>query len=727
MLDSKDVTCYHWYIHPIVIASEKFAMGYLIASGDIPMQSPGCLPDGVRVRTRKENVHPMKMRRLISAIIALLLVVNLSVTAFAAEWYLEDGDITVSAGDSGQTVSQGSSTDVADDAPVIKQRDSAAAAGSTITIQTTGDATANVTIQDINISSTGDAIDVGSSSANITLEGDNKIFSESGSALHVSDGDVTITGSGSLKAEIGDNEDNNNHNAKIGSHKDEDMSGKIHITGSATVTMEDDGEDDFFGDGAGIGSGKDGNMSGSITIDENAKVNAFSQENGAGIGSGEDGNMSGGSITISGNAQVTAGSGWDGAGIGAGDDGDMSGSITISGNAKVTAWSEDGGAGIGSGEDGGVSGTITIGGNAQVTAGSDDDGAGIGAGEYGSIADSGKIIIRDNAKVTAIGENEGAGIGTGENRFMDGLIIIQDNAQVTAIAGEDAAAIGSDDEDDMRGTILILGNARITTGMLLDDDIHFDYKTKKIEYTLDENAIGRIGDGQDAYHESSYGHYVIGPDVTINALNGSDIEKLKDYINMRLSGEDYDGDPENLTALDIRSENGKFTVTADGEGTVEKILYGGSETVPAAPGTYPVTCVLRLGDETIEFQIGTLVVPEGKSDDADTPQSPLYRVTDKDGKDIAYTAEQKDGVLTVTVDADFAVLTGKLSGIGTLKAQGVEKIVFVTKDATSAFRLADLLEKGAAGETYKLTHDGKTAAFTAGGQQTDISDILVKA
>ena len=666
----------------------------------------------------------MKMRRLISAIIALLLVVNLSVTAFAAEWYLEDGDITVRAGDSGQTVSQGSSTDVADDAPVIKQRDSAAATGSTITIDTSGNATANVTIQDINISSTGDAIDVGSSSANITLEGDNKIFSESGSALHVSDGDVTITGSGSLKAEIGDNEDNNNHNAKIGSHKNEDMSGKIHITGSATVTMEDDEEDVFRGDGAGIGSGQDGNMSGSITIDENAKVNAFSQENGAGIGSGEDGNMSGGSITISGNAQVTAGSGWDGAGIGAGDDGDMSGSITISGNAKVTAWSEDGGTGIGSGEDGDVSGTITVGGSARVTAGSDDDGAGIGAGDDGSITSTGRIIIRDSAKVTAIGEDEGAGIGTGEDELMAGLIIIQDNAQVTAIAGDSAAAIGSDDKDDMRGTILILGNARITTGRLWDDDIHFNYETKKIEYTLDKNAIGRIGDGQNAHHESSNGHYVIGPDVTINGLNGSDIEKLKDYINMRLSGENHDGDPENLTALDIRSENGKFTVTADGKGTVEKILYDGSETVPAAPGTYPVTCVLRLGGETIEFQIGTLVVPEGKSDDADTPQSPLYRVTDKDGKDIAYTAEQKDGVLTVTVDADFAVLTGKLSGIGTLKAQGVEKIVFVTKDATSAFRLADLLEKGAAGETYKLTHDGKTAAFTAGGQQTDISDIL---
>ena len=668
----------------------------------------------------------MKMKRLISVIIALLLVMNLSVTAFAAEWYLEDGDITVSAGDNGQTVSQGSSTDVADDAPVIKQRDSAAATGSTITIKTSGDATANVTIKDINISSTGDAIDVGSSSANITLEGDNKIFSETGSALHVSDGDVTITGSGSLEAEIGDDEHNN---AKIGSHEGEGMSGKIHITGSATVTTKDDREDVFRDDGAGIGSGEYGNMSGSITIDGNTKVNAFSQENGAGIGSGEYGNMSG-SITISGNAQVTAGSGWDGAGIGSGEDGNMSGSITIGGNAKVTAWSEDNGAGIGSGEDGDVSGTITIGSSAQVTAGSDNGGAGIGAGDDGSITSTGRIILRDSAKVTAIGEDEGTGIGAGEDKRMAGLIIIQDNAQVTAIAGDSAAAIGSDDRDDMRGTILILGNARITTGILYDDDgdeIYFDYNTKQIKYMLDENAIGRIGDGQGSNHKSLEGHYVLGPDVTINGRNGSDIEALKDYINMRLSGENHDGDPENLTALDIRSENGKFTVTASGEGTVEKILYDGSETVPAAPGTYPVTCVLRLGGETIEFQIGTLVVPEGKSDDADTPQSPLYRVTDKDGKDIAYTAEQKDGVLTVTVDADFAVLTGKLSGIGTLKAQGVEKIVFVTKDATSAFRLADLLEKGAAGETYKLTHDGKTAAFTVGGQQTDISDILVKA
>ena len=106
--------------------------------------------------------------------------------------------------------------------------------------------------------------------------------------------------------------------------------------------------------------------------------------------------------------------------------------------------------------------------------------------------------------------------------------------------------------------------------------------------------------------------------------------------------------------------------------------------------------------------------------------APLYRVTDKDGRDIAYTAEQKGGVLTVTVDEDLAILTGKLSGIRTLKAQGVEKIVFVTKGAASAFLLSDLLGKGESGEAYRLTHDGKTVTFTLGKKMTDVSAILTK-
>ena len=106
--------------------------------------------------------------------------------------------------------------------------------------------------------------------------------------------------------------------------------------------------------------------------------------------------------------------------------------------------------------------------------------------------------------------------------------------------------------------------------------------------------------------------------------------------------------------------------------------------------------------------------------------APLYRVTDRDGRDIACTAEQKGGVLTVTVDADFAVLTSSLNGMTALRAQGVEKIVFVTKGATSAFMLSDLLEKGESGDSYKLTHDGKAVTFTLGESMADVSAILTK-
>ena len=397
----------------------------------------------------------------------------------------------------------------------------------------------------------------------------------------------------------------------------------------------------------------------------------------------------------------------------------MSGNITIGDNARVTAWSDDEGAGIGSGYYGDMSGTITIGGNAQVTAGSDDDGAGIGAGEFGSITSTGRIIIRDSAKVMAIGEDEGAGIGSGEDKKMEGTIIIQDNAQVTAIAGDSAAAIGSDDEDDMTGTIFILGNARVNTGILDNDNVYFDYDTKEIKYKLDKNSIGYIGDGQETNHDSANGHYVIGPDVTINGISGSNIEALKQYVNMRLNS---NGEPENLTRLDIRSENGKFTVDASGEGKVEKILYGDSETVPTAPGTYPVTCVVRLGSETITFQIGTFIVPEPPAEAAQP--APVYHVTDKDGNQISYTAAREGGVLTIRVDAAYARLTLTADEAQALTAQGVEKVVFITTGATSAFRPADLTAyKDEA--PFVLTHDGETVTFTAG--ETDLASLLLQA
>ena len=299
---------------------------------------------------------------------------------------------------------------------------------------------------------------------------------------------------------------------------------------------------------------------------------------------------------------------------------------------------------------------------------------------------------------------------------MAGMIIIQDNAQVTAIAD-----IGSDNRNEMTGTIFIIGNARVTTGILDNDAVDFDYNTKEIIYTLDENATGYIGDSKYSNHASDYGHYVIGPDVTINGISGSDIEALKDYINMRLSGENHDGEPENLTRLDIRSENGAFTVSASGEGTVEKILYDGSETVPTAPGTYPVTCVVQFGGKTLEFQIGTFIVPEPPAEAAQL--APVYHVTDKDGNAVSYTAAREGGVLTIRVDAAYARLTLTADEAQALTAQGVEKVVFITTGATSAFRPADLTAYK--DEAPFLTHDGETVTFTAG--ETDLASLLLQA
>ena len=47
----------------------------------------------------------MKMRRLCAYIMALLLAASMPLTAVAEDWYLENGDISVNASESGQTVS----------------------------------------------------------------------------------------------------------------------------------------------------------------------------------------------------------------------------------------------------------------------------------------------------------------------------------------------------------------------------------------------------------------------------------------------------------------------------------------------------------------------------------------------------------------------------------------------------------------------------------------------
>lgn len=100
-------------------------------------------------------------------------------------------------------------------------------------------------------------------------------------------------------------------------------------------------------------------------------------------------------------------------------------------------------------------------------------------------------------------------------------------------------------------------------------------------------------------------------------------------------------------------------------------------------------------------------------------QSP-YWVTGPEGQSLSYQAQQKDGVLTVTVQEDTASFHGTIESLRQLEAQGITDIRFVTNGAQSGFALSDLLASGTGNVT--LTHEGDKVTFTL--ESTDISGIL---
>ncbi|MDD6045738.1 MAG: hypothetical protein PUC76_08880, partial [Clostridia bacterium] len=356
----------------------------------------------------------MKLRRTLSCMMALLLVCSLPVSALAAEYDLAQGSIKVEADTSGQYVTQeAQGINRQEDAnPVITQT-AGTTTENTITITATENATANVTIQDVNIvisdpvdapeDHSGQAavtIDVADgASANVTLDGVNIDVSGTGkygNTAYSGEAAVQITGNGDVTLELdGENTLQGGNNRAAVEKNTTDDSGK----GELTITDENEihGSLEATGGiyGAGIGGGREGDGS-NITITGSAEVTAKGGDGGAGIGGGDFG--TGSHITISGSAEVIAQGGLRGAGIGGGFLGSGS-NITITGNAEVTAQGGDGGAGIGGGEDGAGS-NITITGNAEVTAQGGVNGTGIGGGVASTGSD---ITISGDAQVKAQG------------------------------------------------------------------------------------------------------------------------------------------------------------------------------------------------------------------------------------------------------------------------------------------------------------------------------------
>ena len=245
-------------------------------------------------------------RRLFALALALLLAVSLPVSALAATWYLENGDIIIRATENGQTVKQGDKDAVEDAAPVIKQKDSSNSTDNVIKVIAEKDATANVTLDGVNINTDANRRSEtafrteGEGDVNIELDGSNTLrsgyYSKAAGLNKGNSGTLTIN--------------------------DEDNNGKLEATGG-------------YG-GAGIGGGRHSSAS-DITI-TGGTITARGSYSGAGIGGGaSDINgpyCNGSNITISGGDVTAIGSVYA-SGIGGGSIGSGS-NITIS-DGKVTA------------------------------------------------------------------------------------------------------------------------------------------------------------------------------------------------------------------------------------------------------------------------------------------------------------------------------------------------------------------------------------------------------
>lgn len=303
----------------------------------------------------------MKMRRLCSCIMALLLAVSMPLTAFAVDADISLGDVSIGDTQVSHTTSEGSTTTEDHGGSVTVKGSSTE---HTIQVKTEKkDVTVTLENVNVNTSTTGGAamsVERGEgTTVTVELDGTNSLQSGTNFAGLQTSGDGSLV----IQDTTGDN-------------------GSLTATGGTG--------------GAGIG-GQCEQGGSNITI-SGGTVKANGGKNAAGIGGGE--NAAGSNITISGgNVEANGGN--------------------VENPANTDGLEPGGGAGIGGGYRGSGS-NITISGGkvtangGKATTGNEiiSGGAGIGGGAYGS---GGYIAIKNNAQVTAEGKGNAADIGNGNS------------------------------------------------------------------------------------------------------------------------------------------------------------------------------------------------------------------------------------------------------------------------------------------------------------------------
>ena len=649
-------------------------------------------------------------QRAAAFILTAAMLTTLTAPAFAKTWYIEEGDITISAGKTEGTnkVTQGTTTDEEDTNTTITNRDKDTPSSNTVTIKAENENDkVEVKLEDVNIKTTGGkaAVSVtGKGDTNIELNGDNEL---SGSGAHAAlEHNQTVDGEGNVTSgelTIQDKDKNGSltatggiqNGAGIGAGGYSVSSGKIEITGGDITAIGGKSA-------AGIGgSGYRGDAD--ITI-SGGTIRATGGDQAAGIGGG--GLYGSGNITITGDAVIEesiggssgagAGNSTGGAGIGGGAGGH--GTIDISGNAQVkNALGKDGGAGIGSGHDG--DGNVTISGNATIE---NAEGGKFAAGIGGGYGGDSNVTISGNAKIDNVsGGMQAAGIGGGS--FGDGTITIKDNAAIgTVTGGSYGAGVGGGALGV--GDVTIEGNVTIKNAQ------------------GGSNAAG-IGGGYGAENdEDGNGNQITiksneSGAPTVNATGG--VSEVDTQTGETIPGGAGIGSGAGKANANITLE-GKVTIVAKaGEGNA---AIGANGIEQEFTGLAEGSSITRSDSEGNDTTLPTDPVPAvpsasgGGSADASVQESvfPGLVVTDKDGQRISYTSTQSGNTLTVCVGRFTASLRASLATLRQLRAEGIDTITFQTILCSTTLSVDELLAMGGEDAEAVLTHRFTDSSLTVG-------------
>ena len=458
--------------------------------------------------------------------------------------------------------------------------------------------------------------------------------------------------------------------------------GKLDLV-NATVTATGG-----FGGGTGIYANDDVNI-------KNSKLTA----KGSGqLHPGEDTSKGGGTgISVSGERKVVVGKGSEVIAIG-GDD--KATDRDARGGDALISWGT--GVGYTAGYEVQKGGKLTaIGGNAESKKGNAAGGNGL-QGFSSSIVSSGEtMLIGGNAK-------SGSGKATGGNAsFYNG-----DSNQVT-VKGGTTTALGGKAENNANTAV---NGSSIKT--ILSGKIGLSVETGGTLVT----AMPGERDGK--------GNGIIG-DVKIKTDGG----KIEEVENAKVVKKE-DGTVEVVGDLvGVETGNLKYELTA----TVEPTC--------TTPGKRVYTCVTEgvhkgeTYEETIDalghhFTAVEVVAPTYTSEgytiykcetcgETEKREFVPMLVPESNGGSSAvtltvtgagaYETSMADGRYIIAVPAENAVLSGCLSNLKELKAQGVNTLVFRTQLRETALNIDSMLSLGVDDTLFTLTHSGESAELTVGG------------